>query len=943
MSAAESLGPFKLGRRVGSSVWKAEDTRNGKTVAVKILTKQLPKEQARRDALVREMRVSAALYHAFLVPIQEVVAAADSLLLVMDFLEVQSISRRVEGKALSRQDFFRLAYQLADAVRFLHSKGVTHANINADSVMVTPSGQIKLGGFNLINLHPRPEVPVALYHQKSADVRSVPYMAPEQITGTGANLHVDIYSMGVVMYEMSTGRLPFQATTAADFARAIVEGNPASPKAVNPSIDNAVLGVLGRCMFKDPFRRPKEVKLVVEEIAKADPDAARVASELAKPVAAAAAAGAAGARDSILFVGDVANYDQLAATNPDAAAKAAARMQQVLGEAVYLFDGQVLDPFGRKLVAELPSVENALEAARKGEFDFSAAQQGDSPIPVRMLLHAGSVTTRDGAVVGDAVTKAEQVLSQLPPLQLHLTEDFVKRAKSAVRVRDAGARGGAKLYTIVPSEPPEPAEVDEEPELVEEVVEEAPPPPPRRALPMILAGAAALVLVLGTVGFFVFRSRTPKAQLVAAAAPSRPVVVRESKKVLIAPISVDGGDPTLTSRANAIRLAAIEILKSMPGVDLVDAESPNVASFAAVLRPGTAGPELVPNGGNPIAVPDAASGIRAVIDWAKTQNAAAGRAISNSPEALNAFADAVTATAANENAKAEPAIRASIAADPAFLPAQMLALLYFTAAGKRPDALAAAKQVVALDPSNVDVARTLARMTLADGDVQPAFAAYNAILRKNATDIEALTYVARYAASAGDSDRFSKALSRLRALPANMVSVHAPDLLVASGKMESAVDPYYEIEANVPNNPALSLKIGRIAVLRRSLPIAELELKKLEQSDRDYGYHLLKAYIVGSQGSKETADEELDLAAGASQPGDDFWTSAAEVYAISGDSGRVLDALEKAVARKEPTAGYILTNPLFTYLRSDGRFQTLRATIAAQQNEVRAALAQVAL
>jgi tetratricopeptide (TPR) repeat protein len=944
MSAVESAGPFRIGERVGNSVWKAQDTRSGKTVAIKILTKQLPKDSAKRDGMIRDMRVSAALYHQFLVPIQEVLPVNDNLLLVMDFLDAQSISKQLKGQPLGRADFFRLAYQLADAVRFLQTKGMVHGNINGDSVMVTAAGQIRLGGLNMINLHPRPEVPAALYQQKSADARSVAYMAPEQITGTGADARVDIWSLGAVMYEMATARLPYQATTAPDLARAIVDGNPISPKTANPSIDNAVVGVIGRCLFKDQYRRQKEAKAVVEDIARADPDAARGAADLtAKPTAQTASAGGSATREAILFVADVANYDQVAASDPAAAAKAAARMQQLLGEAVYLFDGQVVDPFGRKLVAELPSVESALEAARKGEFDFSPDQQGEPRIPVRMLLHAGRVTTADGAVVGDAVTKAESALAQLPPLKLHLSEDFMRRAGKAVRVRDAGARGGVKLYTIVPAEPPPPpqsaAEVEEEePDVVTEELA-----PPRSRVPLF-AGVAVVVAIVGIgLGWYFLRSpKTAPASVVTNPSQPAPVVV-ETRKVLIAPITIEGGDPALTGRATAIRMAAIEILRATPGVDLAESEGPNVVAFAGVMRPGAAGPELVANGGAPAVVPDAASGIRAILDWVKTQNAAAARAGSNSPAALNAYSDAVALAAAREVARAEAAIRTAIAADPSFLAAQVLALRHFTAVGKREDAMAAARQVVALDPSNIDAARTLARLSLAGGEIQPAFAAFSVILRKNPQDIEALTHIARYAASVGDADRFRKALGRMSALPTAVVRVHAPDLLVGTGQMEKAVEQYYEIETNVPDNPALSLKIGKIAVLRRSLPIAELELKKLARGDRDYGYHLLKAYIAASQGQTEAAEQELDLAAGASVPGDDFWTSAAEVYVMAGQPARVIEALDKAVARKEPTAGYILTNPLFAYLRSEESFRTLRGAINAQQAEVRSALAQLAL
>jgi len=250
---------------------------------------------------------------------------------------------------------------------------------------------------------------------------------------------------------------------------------------------------------------------------------------------------------------------------------------------------------------------------------------------------------------------------------------------------------------------------------------------------------------------------------------------------------------------------------------------------------------------------------------------------------------------------------------------------------------------VALDPSNLNAARTVATTALRSGEVQPAFAAYNAILRTNNSDIEALTNIARYAAAIGDETRFRNALTRLNKVPANIIAVHPPDILVARGKMSSAVDPYYEIEAQEANNPWLSLKIGRLAVLRQSTDMAELELRKLQQSDPTYAYHVLKAYLAAQKKARDEVEDELKAAAAASAPGDDFWTSAAEIYAMLGDTENVMTALTKASARKEPTATYILTHPLFRYLLNDPQFEAVRNALTAQDEEIRAALAQVSV
>ncbi|HEX7419288.1 MAG TPA: protein kinase [Thermoanaerobaculia bacterium] len=959
MAATEATGPYRVGERIGASVWKGQDTRNGKTVALKILTKQLPKDQAKRDAVIREIRVAAALYHSFLVPITEIVTLGDNLVLVMSLIEVLAITKYVNSKALARQDFFRLAYQLVDGLKYLGTKGLIHGNINGDSVMVTPDGQIKIGGINMMNLQLKPGGISSAYQQKSADARSVAYMAPEQVTGQAVEARTDIYSAGVVMYEMATGRLPYDATTASDLARKIVEGQPLSPTSTNPGIDKAVLSILGKCLYKDQFRRQKDAKSLLEDITKAEPEAAKFVTELVSRASATAApVQDPTAKQAILFVADVANYDELAKSNPDAANRAVSRMQQLLGESVYLFDGQALDPFGKRMIAEMPSVENALEAGRKGEFDFSPDQQGPDPIQIRLLLHHGNVSVKDGHVKGDGVQRAAEVLTQLPPLTLYLTEEFLKKGRGAVRVRDAGARGGVKLYTIVPSEAPQPKiiepstaelEADEAAEAEVEMQAILADNKKRRARSIGLAAAAAalLVVIIGVVAVVVMRKRsTPAPVLTTTVAAQSPRNSPQLAKVLINPITVEGTDPLLTDRATAIRLGATEILRHVPGLQLADAAGPDVTPFAATIRTSTAGPEMVPQtpaGAPPVPVPDTASGIHVVLDWVTAQARVPVRGVSQSPVALNAYADAVTAIAANDPVKADASLKAAVAADPGFLEAELLAMRYFSMHNDATNAVAAAKQIMTLDPSNLDAARLVARTTLSLGDVQSAFAAYNVILHNNAGDAEALTHIARYALSAGDTTRFNAARARMQRISPSAMAVHEGDQLAATGRFQPAIDTYFALEEKTPNNPALSLKIGRFSVLNHSLPIAELELNKLQQSDPTYGYHLLKAYMAASQRNVAEAEQELTAASQASTPGDDYWTSAAEINVLLGQNDKVLEDLEKAVARKEPTASYIMTDPLFAYLVQDERFQKIRQAAAAAQQDIRTALAQVVI
>jgi hypothetical protein len=921
----ELLLQYRLGDRLGNSVWKAEDTRGGKQVAVKILSRQLPRDPAKRDALLRDVRLGAALYHSSIVNIVEVAAAGDTLILVMELVDGRPVSSLVRGTPVDRETFFRVAYQIGDALRLLHAKNVIHGSVGGDAVLLLPGGQAKLCGFNLATFLQKREGMPSAFQQRGSDERAVAYMAPEQITNQPTTVQTDIFSLGLVLYEMATGRPAYQGPSAAEIARKIVGEQPPNPKALNSNVDNAMLTVLGKCLYKDPFRRYKDARAFVDAVTQADPEAAKFAAEIARLGVAPPSHGDAKPRNSILFLADIEGYERLETTDPGAASKAAARLQQIVGEAVYLFEGEVVDPFGPRVVAELPSVESALEAARKAEFDVSPDQQEGEHVPIRLLLHAGDVTTKEGLVVGEAVTKGFEVLDALPPSRLYISEEFARHGRSSVRLHDAGARAGVKLYEIAPAEPKAETKTEihtAEREAAEAAEEEARlaalAAAKKRRLRFAAIAAAFIVVVAGT---SVVMLRKPRARAAVASAPKPlpPPSAATPRKIVV---NVGGGDPAVVARAAAIHNATLEILRGFPELRVSDAAGPDVTAFMEPLRG-----------------PDAATAIQGVVQAISAKLKLPSRAMSPA-EALNAFADAVEAIGANDAAKADVSLRAAMKADPNFLAAHVMAMRFFDKQGKDADALDAAKHVASLDPANADAARTIARAGLRSGDLGAGIGGYATVLRKTPNDVEALNAIGRYACAVPDQ---AKVAAIARRVAPQFAAVHAPDLLLAAGRIDDAVGKFYELERQVPNNAALSLKIGRIAVLRHSPEIAEIELKKLQGADPLYSYHLLKAYVAAANNAKADAASELRAAQTASVAGDDFWTCAAEVAVISGDTKGTLDALERAAARKEPTASYVLASPLFRFVASEPRFAKVREALTAEQNEIRAALASIAL
>ncbi len=571
-----------------------------------------------------------------------------------------------------------------------------------------------------------------------------------------------------------------------------------------------------------------------------------------------------------------------------------------------------------------------------------------------MLLHAGELEMRDGTPAGPSIERALATLAQLPPNQLFITEEFVKEGRGNVRLRDAGARAGVKLYTIVPPEPAPPTVSEPEPTTAELEAEDAAvaeveaiiASAARRKRMLTIAGLAALALVLIAGAAVMWRRGNPRVVPVTATAPAgpQPATIEHPRTVFVGAFTVESADPLAAERANAVRLGTLAILRGLPELRVVDAATPDAAVITARVRDGAAGPELVAANGMktapPAPIPDAASGIRALVPWVLAEVQARPRGEST-PEALNSYADAVVARAQNDAVRADTSVRAALAADPKFLPAQLLAMEFFASTGREADAVAAAREVVTLDPQNLDAARKVARASLMSGDLHQAFAVFELVLRREPKDAEVLNHAARYALAAGDEARFRALLDRMKTLAPVQVEAHEPDIQAAAGRIDAAIQRYYTLEDTPAENAALTLKIGRLAVLRHSLEIAEVEQKKLAQSDPLYGYHVLSAYIAAEKKDRVTALKELEAALAAAVPGDETWTYAAEVHALLDDTAGVLTALEKAAQRKEPTASYVLAHPLFRYLANDARFLALKVKLTEQQAEIRTALAQV--
>jgi serine/threonine protein kinase/tetratricopeptide (TPR) repeat protein len=999
------LQDYQLLEPIGSSpdLWLAEDSRTGSPVALKILSRHLSTNLLRRQELINELRQKAALRHPCLVSIRDVGGAGEILYMTMEVVEGEPLSRILRRGLPDRIQLFRLAYELIAALEYLHGRRLVHGNVAGETVLLTRNATVKLVGFSLANL--LDERGQERARRRLLDPEAVAYMSPEAIRGAALDPRSDVFSFGCVMYEALTGRPPFAGATAEEIASAVISGQPASPKKIRSNVDDEAVTIIGMCLFKDPERRPATAGEVRRAILRAAPelysinlpidssdlpgeakaappaiglpidsgDLLRQARVAATPPAASYSASAAPlsvpTRDGVIWVAELANFSELEIDEPSRGRKVAARMQQILGEAAHLFDGTVSDVAGPRMIAEMPDVSRAYLAGRKGEQDLADVFDGREPKPqVRMLLHAGSLNPADASIAGDAVEELDDTLTTVPPGRLFMTQKFVSRSGGILNTERAAGVSGS-LYVGVPGEQDDPESVAVRVVAPDQNATIATQQPDRLSAPKdpadlttvvqapgsrlrILGAAAALVIALSATVVWFSSHREPPVPAVAIADDDSPPTPSHPHTIALSSLTSDVSDSDLSDRAAKARGAAIEILRSLPQLR-VAAEAGNGADvFGGRVRRTAAGDEIIPlhtagklRTGKVATFADAASGAQALVAWTCTQLRVPPPAMSGSKDAFNDFADAVAAyTAKKPESVVDRSLKASLSADPAFVSAQMFAMRVYSERGDIRRAADSARQVLSRNAGNVNALEMMARISSAVGDAVSSIGYWNLTLENDPKNIAAINALGHFALAGNDPSVFERALARLRdAGAANLGELHEPDLLVASGRIDAAVDKYYDIELKQPDNPALALKIGRLSVLRHSASIADIELKKLQKLDPNYSAHLLEAYIAAQSGQSGGAAIELQMAAKSSPIGGDLYTSAAEIAAMTADTKGVVASLEKALKNSEPTATYVLSDPLFGYLRSDPGFRRVRDSFVAQQEAIKSALLRVKL
>jgi eukaryotic-like serine/threonine-protein kinase len=287
-----SLGPYRIERKIGAGgmgeVYEARDTKLGRKVAIKVLPSASLHDPERLARFQREARLLASVNHPNIATIHGLEESAGVQYLVMELVAGETLAERISKGAVPLQEALRMATQIAEALEAAHARGVIHRDLKPANVKITPEGLVKVLDFGLakaLTIDSEVDLSRAPTLSEEGRILGTPaYMSPEQVRGERLDTRTDLFSFGVVLYEMVTGLPPFRGETSGVIAEAILNRSPVAPVRLNPDLSPKLEEVIKKALEKDRWLRYQsaaDIRIDLQRL-KRDSDSGRATAATAQ-------------------------------------------------------------------------------------------------------------------------------------------------------------------------------------------------------------------------------------------------------------------------------------------------------------------------------------------------------------------------------------------------------------------------------------------------------------------------------------------------------------------------------------------------------------------------------------------------------------------------------------------------------------------------------------
>ena len=272
MAGGTTLGHYVIRQPLGiggmGEVYEAEDTRLHRRVALKVVRHDVAADPVRRVRLEREASAAAMLNHPHIVTVYSLEEAQSMLFIAMELVEGTTLSDHIPERGFPLGRLLSLSIQLADALHAAHTRGIVHRDLKPANVMITRDGSVKVLDFGLSKVAVDPEVDVTQSLTGDAQLLgTVPYMSPEQLRGQPPDARSDIFSLGVMLFEMATGKRPFNGPAPLGTLSSILKDPAPFAGELNAKVPDEISRIIDRCLVKDPTQRTQSAADLRNQIA----------------------------------------------------------------------------------------------------------------------------------------------------------------------------------------------------------------------------------------------------------------------------------------------------------------------------------------------------------------------------------------------------------------------------------------------------------------------------------------------------------------------------------------------------------------------------------------------------------------------------------------------------------------------------------------------------